>query len=59
MRFNDKCKVIIETLSESEARAFVLFLKSEITRHQMDIENARDLLYEVCFKFKTADILDS
>jgi len=56
MKFNDECKVIIETLNKSEARAFVLFLKSEIARHQMDIDTARDLCYTVINKFKLDDM---
>jgi len=58
MKFNEENKVIIESMNQEEARAFVKFLKSEIARHQMDIENARDLIYEVCLKFKIADMLE-
>ena len=58
MKFDKTNKVIIETMNQEEAKAFVKFLKSEIARHQMDINNARDLIYEVCFRFKIADILE-
>ena len=47
MKFDETNKVIIETLNRSEARAFVLFLKSEIARHKMDIDNAYNLCYTV------------
>ena len=57
MKFNEE-KVIIDTLTPIEAKAFVKFLKSEIARHQMDIDNARDLCYDVCMKFKIADMLE-
>ena len=50
--------MIIESMNQEEARAFVKFLKSEIARHQMDVENARDLIYEVCLKYKIADLLE-
>jgi hypothetical protein len=58
MKFDKVNKEIIETLNQDEARAFVKFLKSEIARHQMDIDNARDLIYEVCLKYKIADLLE-
>jgi len=51
-------KVIIDTLNQDEAKAFVKFLKSEITRHEDDIIQARDLIYKVCFQFKIADLLE-
>jgi len=58
MKFDETNKVIIDSMNQSEARAFVKFLMSEIARHQMDIDNARDLIYDVCLKFKIADILE-
>uniref|UniRef100_A0A6M3LQ75 Uncharacterized protein n=1 Tax=viral metagenome TaxID=1070528 RepID=A0A6M3LQ75_9ZZZZ len=57
MKFNETNKVIIETMNTEEAKAFVKFLKSEIARHQMDIDNARDLIYDVCFRYRIADVL--
>uniref|UniRef100_A0A6M3LH72 Uncharacterized protein n=1 Tax=viral metagenome TaxID=1070528 RepID=A0A6M3LH72_9ZZZZ len=51
-------QIIIETMDINEAKVFVKFLKSEMARHQMDIDNARDLIYEVCFKYKIADLLE-
>ncbi len=44
MRFNLEHKVIIDSLSRHEARAFVKFLKSEIIRHQDDISQAVELI---------------
>jgi len=58
MIFNSQHKVIIDTLTTDEAKAFVKFLKSEIIRHEDDINQARDLIYRVCFQFKIADILE-
>lgn len=58
MKFNETNKVIIETMNQSEAIAFVKFLKSEIARHEIDIDNARDLIYDVCLKFKLGDIFE-
>jgi len=58
MKFDEVNKVIIETMNIDEAKAFVKFLKSEILRHEMDINQARDLIYEVCLKFKIADLLE-
>jgi hypothetical protein len=57
MQFDKQNKVIIETMSRIEAKAFILFLKSEIARHQMDIDNARYLIYDVCMKFHIADLV--
>jgi len=51
MKFDETNKVIINTMDRSEARAFVKFLESEIARHQMDIDNARELIEEVCLRF--------
>jgi len=58
MNFDETNKVIIDTMNTDEARAFVLFLKSEIARHQMDIDNARDLCYTVINKFELEDWYD-
>ncbi len=44
MIFNAEQKVIIETLNQDEAKAFVKFLKSEIIRHKDDIQQAWDLI---------------
>ena len=49
MIFNSEHKVIVDTLDESEARAFIKFLRSEILRHQDDIEHAEDLIKLVRF----------
>ena len=58
MKFDETNRVIINTLNKEEARAFVLFLKSEIARHEFDIAQARALIYEVVFRFNLEDILD-
>ncbi len=58
MKFDSQHKVIIDTLNQDEARAFVKFLKSEIVRHEDDIIQARALIYEVCFRFQIADLLE-
>ena len=58
MQFDETNKVIISTLNRDEARAFVLFLKSEIARHKLDIDNKVSLCYDVCMKFKIADMLE-
>ncbi len=42
-------------MDESEARAFVKFLKSEIARHNMDIDNAGELIKDVTERFKRGD----
>lgn len=44
MIFNKEHKVIISTLDNAEAKAFVKFLESEIIRHQDDINQAKSLI---------------
>lgn len=51
MKFNEVNLVIMESMDKMEAKVFVKFLKSEIARHDMDIDNARDLIKEVTNKF--------
>ncbi len=51
MKFDQQNKVIIESMNQTEARAFILFLKSEIARHEMDIDNAKKLIYEVSMRY--------
>ena len=51
MDFDKTNKVIIDTMDEAEARAFVKFLRSEVARHLMDIENAYKLMKRVKQKF--------
>ena len=51
MQFDIEHKVIIDTMDESEASAFVKFLQSEIMRHHMDISNAYELIAKVKLKF--------
>ena len=43
---------------KDEARAFVLFLRKEIARHKLDIENAASLIFEVVNKFHLEGIVD-
>ena len=57
MQFNEQNKVIIDTMNRAEAKAFVLFLKSEIARHQTDISNAAALIIEVCDKFQIEGVV--
>ena len=52
MKFDDQCKVIIDTMDESEAKAFIKFLASEIFRHMRDIDDARKLVKTVEEKFR-------
>ncbi len=58
MRFDETNKVIIDSMNQDEAKVFIKFLKSEIVRHELDIDNAKDLIHDVCFKFKLVDILE-
>ena len=44
MLFNNEHKVIISTLNEPEAKAFIKFLESEIIRHEDDINQAKSLI---------------
>ena len=52
MDFDAKNKVIIETMNQDEARAFIKFLSSEIRRHRRDIGEAYDLIIYVGSKFR-------
>ncbi len=52
MKFNEVNKVIIETMNPAEAQAFIKFLQSEIARHEMDIDNANILIYDVRERFE-------
>ena len=58
MKFLENNKVIVDSMSRDEASAFVKFLKSEMLRHQFDIEQARALIFQVVNKFKLGDLLD-
>jgi len=58
MKFNEQNKVIIETMNPNEAKAFIKFLQSEIARHQMDIDNAIDLIHQVVNKFQIKGVLE-
>ena len=44
MEFNSEHKVILETLTRIEAKAFIKFLESEIIRHQDDVRLAEELI---------------
>jgi len=59
MEFDEANLVIVDTMNKDEARAFVLFLVSEILRHRDDITKAKLLARGVCRKFnlESADIL--
>lgn len=52
MNFDETNKVIIDTMNQQEASAFVKFLESEIARHEQDIDEANKLIQEVSGKFK-------
>ena len=47
MKFDFDQKVIIKTLNQTEASAFIKFLRSEIIRHQRDIVDAERLIAQV------------
>ena len=47
MEFDVTHKVVIESMSTREAKAFIKFLRSEIRRHQQDIEEAELLIEKV------------
>ena len=47
MEFDVTHKVIIESMSTREAKAFIKFLRSEIRRHQQDIDEAELLVEKV------------
>ena len=51
MDFDSSCKVIIDTLNIWEAEAFIKFLRSEVFRHQRDIDDAEALIIKVIQKF--------
>ena len=51
MDFNRENKVIINTMNQTEAVAFIKFLRSEILRHKRDIDDAFDLIIHVGLKF--------
>jgi len=45
-------KVIINTLNEAEAIAFIKFLESEIIRHEDDINQAKSLIGLVEYRIR-------
>ena len=52
MRFDEKeHKVIIDSMTQSEAEVFVIFLETEIIRHREDIVNAQELINQVILRF--------
>ena len=55
MDFDAANLVIIDTLNKEEASAFVLFLASEILRHQEDILKAKSLAREIAKKFNLTE----
>lgn len=56
MEFNSDNKVIIDSMTKTEARAFCKFLTSEVYRHIDDITQSITLMEQVMKKFKIADI---
>ena len=55
MQFAENNKVILDSMTEWEANAFVKFLMSEILRHQYDIHKAQDLIREVTAMYDLED----
>ena len=51
MIFDKQYKVIIDSLTLEEARAFVKFLDSEILRHRGDIIHAQELINQVILRY--------
>ena len=47
MKFNSHNKVLVPTMNDMEARAFIKFLQAEIHRHERDIDEARALIRRV------------
>lgn len=56
MKFDRENKVILKSLNKTEAEAFILFLLSEIIRHQRDIEEAEALIQKVKAMFKLKEV---
>lgn len=53
MIFNEKThKVIIESMNEVEAKAFIIFLESEALRHEDDVRDIVTLIDQVKKRFK-------
>ena len=52
MLFDDNNFVVLDTMNQEQARAFILFLKSERRRHQKDIYDIDDKIELVEKKFK-------
>ncbi len=52
MDFDEANLVIIDTMTKNEAKAFILFLASEIMRHREDILQAKALARAVAYKFE-------
>lgn len=51
MEFDDDLKIKIESMTEAEARAFILFLRTEIIRHCWDIRETKERIKEVKERF--------
>jgi len=49
--FDEDHKVIPETLTKETAPVFILFLESEIQRHQEDIDETTDLVKRIKKEF--------
>ncbi len=44
MKFSDEHKVIVSSMNKTEAKIFIVFLETEIIRHQDDINQAKSLI---------------
>jgi hypothetical protein len=51
MEFNEEHKTKIESLNRAEAVAYILFLESELRRHQDDIRDIVQIIGHVKSKF--------
>lgn len=47
MQFDDHNKVIFSTLTKETAPLYILFLESEIRRHQVDIDDTEALIKRI------------
>ena len=47
MQFSEQHKVKIESMTRDEAKVFIIFLETEILRHQEDIVEAEKLTKKV------------
>ena len=51
MEFTKEHLVKIDSMNKVEAKIFIVFLETEIMRHQSDIIQAQELINQVILKF--------